>query len=135
MGSAPVVDCFESLAGVALAMSRWRKYPAGFGSVAEGRGEVAVIVGETGFAEKCAGGLVEDSPVAEAEQRPVAGVAQQASPGFFGGLRLAADEAGDGGVAPHGRKFWEIFAAMGAQGEPRSFEDGSWHGGFSWAEG
>jgi hypothetical protein len=54
----------------------------------------------------------------------VAGVAEEFDPGFFFGERATADEFGYSGVGPHGAAGGEIFEAMVAETEARSFDHG-----------
>ena len=97
--AAPVEESVDGFGGVAAAMLGGGEDPADLGCV-EGWGDGAVVVEEADFADEVAGGFFFDEPGAEAEQRPVAGVAEETCPGLFGGEGLAADVADDDGVGP-----------------------------------
>jgi hypothetical protein len=59
----------------------------------------------------------------------VAGVAEHARPGVFGGAGFHGGEAGDGGLGPEGAGGWEVGEGLGAEAEAWGFEDGDvWRG-------
>jgi len=81
-------------------------------------------IGKTDFAGEGGAGFFLENPEAETEERPVAGVAKKFYPGFFFGERAAADKPGYGRIGPHAAAGGEIFEAMVAETEARSFDDG-----------
>jgi hypothetical protein len=121
---APGEDGSDGFGGVALAVHSGRENPAGFAKIFDGRDEFAMEIGETDFPGEVSGGFLLEDPEAETEVQPVAGVAEELDPGFFFGKRPSADELGYGGVGPHGAAGGEIFQAMVAKTEARSFDDG-----------
>jgi hypothetical protein len=123
-GVAPGEDGSDGFGGVALAVHGGRENPAGFAKIFDGRDEFAMEIGETDFPSEVSGGFFFEDPEAETEERPVSGVAEEFDPGFFFGERASADELGYGGVGPHGAAGGEIFQAMVAETEARSFDDG-----------
>jgi len=125
---APGEDGSDGFGGVAFAMHGGREDPAGFAKIFDGRDEFAMEVGETDFSGEGAGGFFFENPEAETEERPVAGVAKKFYPGFFFAERAAADKSGYGRIGPHGAAGGEIFKAMVAETEARSFDDGKFHG-------
>ena len=125
---APGEDGSDGFGGVAFAVHGGREDPAGFAKIFDGRDEFAVEIGETDFSGEGAGGFFFEDPEAETEERPVAGVAKKFYPGFFFGERAAADKSGYGRIGPHGAAGGEIFEAMVAETEARSFDDGKCRG-------
>jgi hypothetical protein len=125
---APGEDGSDGFRGVALAVHGRSENPAGFAEIFDGRKEFTMEIGEADFTGEGAGGFFLEDPEAETEERPVAGVAEEFDPGFFFGERASADELGYGGVGPHGAASGEIFEAMVAETQTRSFDDGKFLG-------
>jgi len=88
-------------------------------------------IGESDLTGEGGGGFLFEDPKAETEERPVSGVAEEFDPGFFLGERASTNELGNGRVGPHGAADGEIFEAMVAEAEARSFDDGKFRG---WAQ-
>jgi hypothetical protein len=124
VGVAPGEDGVDGFGGVALAVHRGRKNPAGFAKIFDGRDELATEIGEADFSSEGSGGFFFEDPEAETEERPVSGVAEEFDPGFFFGERASADEFGNGGIGPHGAAGGEIAEAVVAETEARGFDDG-----------
>jgi hypothetical protein len=120
----PGKDCSERLGSKALVPVAGVEHPAGFRPVAERRVELAVEVGETGFAKIGAAGPMLDRPVADAEHGPQAAIAQQAVPAFLGGWRRAAAIAIDRLQRPEPVQRFVVILVMGAQHKPGGFDDG-----------
>jgi hypothetical protein len=131
VGVAPGEDGGDGFGGVTLAVHDGRENPAGFAQIFDGRNEFAMEIGETDFTGEGAGGFFFEDPEAETEERPVSGVAEEFDPGLFFGERATADELGNGGVGPHCAAGGEIFEAMVAETEARSFDDGKFQ---RWAQ-
>ena len=127
-GVAPGEDGGDGFGGVAFAMHGRRENPAGFTKIFDGRFEFAIEIGETDFAGEGGGGFFLEYPKAKTEERPVACIAQKFYPGFFFGERAAADKSGYGGIGPQVAAGGEIFEAMVAETEARSFDDGKYRG-------
>ena len=123
-GVSPGEDGGDGFRGVAFAVHRGRKYPAGFAKIFHGRREITMEIGEADFPGEGGGGFFLEDPEAETEERPMAGVAEEFDPGFFFGERAATDELGYGGVGPHRAAGGEIFQAMVAETKARSFDYG-----------
>ena len=58
----------------------------------------------------------------------MSGIAKEFGPGFFFGERAAANKLGDGRIGPQGAASGEIFQAMVAKTEARSFDGGKFRG-------
>src|SRR5882724_6331574 len=114
-GVAPGEDGGNGFGGVAFAVHRGRKNPAGFAKIFDGRREFAMEIGEADFTGKGGGGFFLEDPEAETEQRPVSGIAEKFDPGFFFGERAAANELRHGGIGPHRAAGGKIFQAMVAE--------------------
>src|SRR5262249_4587639 len=112
------------LGGEALAARPCGQRPAGLGRVAERGRQVALEVAETDLADETAGRRIAHDPVAVAEERPVADVAQDARPYLFAGVRRAADDAGALGIGPHCGAGGEVLGSMAAESETLGVEDG-----------
>jgi hypothetical protein len=127
-GVAPGEDGGDGFGGVAFAVHGGRENPAGFAKIFDGRREFAMEIGETDFAGEGGGGFFLEDPETEAEERPVACVAEKFYPGFFFGERAAADKSGYGRIGPQVAAGGEIFEAMMAETETRSFDAGKCRG-------
>ncbi len=127
-GVAPGENGADGFRGVALAVHGGRENPAGFAKIFDGRDKFAMEIGETDFTRERGSGFFLEDPEAEAEERPVSGVTEEFDPGFFFGKRASADKLGYGGVGPHGAAGREIFQAVVAETEARSFDDGKFRG-------
>src|SRR5882757_6157489 len=127
-GVSPGEDGGDGFGGVAFAMHGGRGNPASFAKIFDGRDEFAVEIGETDFSGEGGGGFFFENPEAETEERPVSGVAKKFYPGFFFAERAAADKSGYARIGPHGAAGGEIFKAMVAETEARSFDDGKCRG-------
>ena len=99
---APGESPSDDFAGEPLAMCARDQRPTGFRNAFDRRHHVALQIVEAGLADEAAGCLVLDRPEAVAQQRPQAGMTQEAHPAFLACARLAADEAGDVRIGPHG---------------------------------
>ena len=128
VGVAPGEDSGDGFGGVAFAVHGGRENPAGFAKIFDGRREFAMEIGKADFTGECGSGFLLENPEAETEERPVAGVAKKFYPGFFFGERAAADKPGYGRIGPHAAAGGEIFEAMVAETEARSFDDGKCRG-------
>jgi len=127
-GVAPGEDGGNGFGGVAFAVHRGRKNPAGFAKIFDGRREFAMEIGEADFTGKGGGGFFLEDPEAETEQRPVSGIAEKFDPGFFFGERAAANELRHGGIGPHRAAGGKIFQAMVAEAKARSFNKRKFRG-------
>jgi len=127
-GVSPGEDGGDGFGGVAFAVHRGRKNPAGFAKIFDGRREFAMEIGEADFTGKGGGGFFLEDPEAETEERPVTGIAEEFDPGFFFGERASADELRYGGIGPHGAAGGEIFQAMVTETKTRSFDGGEFRG-------
>jgi hypothetical protein len=128
MRVAPGEDGADCFGGVAFAVHGGRENPSGFAKIFDGRNEFAMEIGEADFTGESGGGFFFEDPEAETEKRPVSGVAEEFSPGFFLGERAATDESGHDRIGPHGAAGWEILEAMVAETKARRFDDGKFLG-------
>ena len=127
-GVSPGEDGGDGFGGVAFAVHGGRENPAGFAKIFDGRREFAMEIGEADFTGESGGEFFLEDPKAKTEERPVAGVAEKFYPGFFFGERAAADKSGYGRIGPQVAAGGEIFKAMVAETEARSFDDGKCRG-------
>src|SRR5262249_8949706 len=101
------------------------EHPADLRHAVERGLDLALEAGDPGLADEPPRRLLLDRPVAEAEQRPHPGVAQDLAPGLLGRERAPADMKRDARIRPHRRAIAEIRDAMPAQPQPRSLERGN----------
>ncbi len=123
MPIAPSDRGLYSLRSVALAVRVRGEHPTNFRH-RERRFDAALVIAEADLAREIACGLLLHHPIAEAEQFPMADVAQESGPGFFGRERSASDVARDYRIGPHGCRGSEIVHDMTTEDEAFGFKDG-----------
>ena len=104
-----------------------RQHPANFRHAADRGFDHAVEIGETDIANEASSRFLLDRPIAEAEQRPEAAIAQKPGPAFIGPHRLSADIMGNRPFRPHGHEVRKIIDVMRTQPESCCLENGYDH--------
>src|SRR5262249_54069989 len=123
----PAERCGHRLRSHPRTLGRRREGPADLGRPVEARAHAALEIREAGLAQESARGAFLDRPTAIAQERPMPGIAQDLRPDLVDREGPAADMAGDARIAPHRGTIREIAGPMGAQAQPRSFDDGNDH--------
>src|SRR5262249_984922 len=103
------------LAREALPVGPGGEHPADLWHAVQRGLDLALELPEAPLASKPPRLLLLDRPVAEPEQRPHPGIAQDLAPGLLRRKRPPADMTRDRRIAPHRRAIGEVLHAMAAQ--------------------
>src|ERR1019366_2736922 len=113
---------------IAFAVRSRSQHPPDFRHARQRWLQIPLEIGEPNFPDKISRCLLLRHPIAEAQHRPMANVAQKLRPALLFAKRLAPDVSGYVCLRPHRRAADEIVLTLPTQREPFSFEDRYFHG-------
>ena len=111
------------LGGVAATGRLGREYPADLRVVAERRTHGAPRVGKADIGEVAPRSLLLDRPIAVSHHGPMAGIAEEARPGFLLPERSGRDKARHLRIGPERRTGRKVLDPVAAEDEPLGFEN------------